>query len=266
MSEELLAQQIAYNLLRPGFELAFVCHGDKIYYSYFPEKGVGPSSAVIKLLQGIFDQFKDLSFFILRNRIYTTARAKFMCHGMVKTVAKRLSSDIEARDWGLILASQLIQVGNDEILTPIQLLSRENQLPLSEILSLKQDSFLRWIQKIAALNARGDVLHDFDRDIACLLIGGAGEVLSFGLNSNSKNKTLHAEINMVQRFFRETGRKIPLKTKIYTTRKPCKMCAGMIHDWSEEPSSLEIHYMEVDKSSQSTVLDPLVRWIRLDSE
>ncbi|RYZ67719.1 MAG: hypothetical protein EOP09_10575 [Proteobacteria bacterium] len=125
---------------------------------------------------------------------------------------------------------------------------------------------MHWARAVAAFNARGDVLHDYDRDIACLLLDASDNLLAFGLNSNSKNKTLHAEVNMVQRFFQETGRKIPAGAKIVTTRKPCRMCAGMIYEWSDAPNTLQILYGEDDKSSKNTVLEGVAQWIRLDSE
>lgn len=265
MSEEVLVQQIAFDLARPGFELAFVSHKGVLYASYFPQGVPAPSSAVVKLVQGLFDRHIDHSFFILRNRIFTTARVTAMCQGMVKVVAKRLQGEVQAIDHGHGLSFEKIIVGDDEVFAPITLLSVENQLALESIQALEETSKLAWVKKIAALNARGEVLHDYDRDIACLLLGPLGEILSYGLNSNSKNKTLHAEVNMVQRFFREKGVKLPAGMKLYTTRKPCKMCAGMIHDWSDNPAALEIYYLEDDKASQHTVLDPVAKWIRLDS-
>lgn len=265
MSEEVLVQQIAFDLAQPGWDLAFVRHKERLYYAHFPKETPAPSSAVVKLVQALFDQHVDHSFFILRNRIYTTAPVTAMCQGMVKVVAKRLQGEIPAVDHGLVLPYEKISVGGLEALAENKLLSGENQWPLASIRDLEQPSKLAWVQKIAALNSRGEVLHDYDRDIACLLLDRSGVLLGFGLNSNSKNKTLHAEVNLVQRFYRENKSKLPRGARLYTTRKPCKMCAGMIYSWSEEPATLEIHYLEDDRSSQNTVLDPLVKWIRLDS-
>jgi deoxycytidylate deaminase len=266
MSEEVLVQQIAFELARPGFDLAFVSHKGVLYYSFFPRGAAAPSSAVVKLLQGLFDYYIDHSFFILRNRIFTTAPVTAMCHGMIKVVAKRVQGDVKMVDHDLPVAFEKVLVGDDSPLASVRFLSSENQMPLEKIKALEHTSRLEWVRKIAALNARGEVLHDYDRDIACLLVDSGGEILAYGLNSNSKNKTLHAEVNMVQRFFREKGVKLPAGAKIYTTRKPCKMCAGMIHDWCDNPAALEIHYLEDDKSSQNTVLDPVAKWIRLDSQ
>jgi tRNA(Arg) A34 adenosine deaminase TadA len=104
---------------------------------------------------------------------------------------------------------------------------------------------------------RGDVLHDYDRDIAAILVDAEGKLLSYGVNSNSKNKTLHAEVNLIQRYFKETGRKIPLGAVLYSTHKPCKMCAGMIYHWSENPDVLQVYY-NIDEQgglSKTTILD-----------
>ena len=104
---------------------------------------------------------------------------------------------------------------------------------------------------------RGAVLHDHDRAIAAMLIDGNGELLSYGVNSNSRNKTLHAEVNLVQRWFRESGKKIPSGAVLYSTHKPCKMCAGMIYHWSENPRDVQVFYaVEEDGGlSRETVLD-----------
>ncbi|MGZ3771208.1 MAG: Bd3614 family nucleic acid deaminase, partial [Bdellovibrio sp.] len=72
------------------YHVAFVEHNNTIYYSFYPRNCEAPSSAIVKLLQGVFDKFLDQSFFILRNRIYTTAALSEMCRGMVKVVAKRV--------------------------------------------------------------------------------------------------------------------------------------------------------------------------------
>jgi tRNA(Arg) A34 adenosine deaminase TadA len=262
MSEEVLAQQIAHDHYQAGFDLAWVSHQGKIYFAHYPKGNLAPHSAVVNLIQGLFEHFVDHSFFILRNRIYTTAGLSKMCQGMVKTVAKRAQAEIVAFDHGFKLTNEHIQILP---MNPPAHLSDLNQRSLDAVSALRSKNLGSWARQLASLNSRGDVLHDFDRDIACLLVDKSGDLLGYGLNCNSKNKTLHAEVNMVQRFYREFGRKLPEGSQIITTRKPCRMCAGMIHDWSEIPESLQIHFEEDDRSSRSTALDSMVQWIRLDS-
>lgn len=264
MTTEVLAQQIAYDLYRPGFDLAFVSHLRKLYYAHHTQGRVSPSSAVVNLLQGIFEQYIDQSFFILRNRIYTTSLPQQRCLGMVKVAAKRISGEINPVDHGVEVAFEKIRVSTGQTLIESKYLSSENHWSLTTVASLYEGSRLKWARALANLNIRGEVLHDYNRDIACLLVDKSGELLSYGINANSMNKTLHAEINMVQKFFYEKGQKIPEGAEIITTRKPCPMCAGMIYDWCEKPESLKIYFAEEDKSSRRTVLDSVAEWIRLD--
>lgn len=259
------AEEIALLLQVPHFDLAFVEHAGVVYYTHFPQGVAAPSSAVVKLLQGIFDSHVDLSFFILRNRIYTTARLTEMCRGMVKVVAKRVTDEVRALGHPCELPLRFWEVSTKEVLLfPTQKLSLENQQTLEQIGSLvekKHDPFevLKKTLAIASSVPRGDVRHDFNREIAALLVGPDGKCLSYGVNSNSLNKTLHAEVNLVHRFFRDTGKKIPLGAQLFSTHKPCKMCAGMIHDWSEDPKSVLVYYHHHQDGSLSaaTALDSL---------
>ncbi|WP_415064320.1 Bd3614 family nucleic acid deaminase [Bdellovibrio sp.] len=267
MLAEKRAEHIAFLLNRSGHELAFVEHEGVIYFAYYPEGALAPSSAVVKLLQGLFDRHVDHSFFILRQRIYTTAALTEMCRGMVKVVAKRITEKINPQDHGMTLSLRHQEVANaDSLVASVQHLNTENQSSLAEIQNwLLQSSpktpwdFLDLAVGLAQRVPRGDVLHDYDRDIAALLVDAQGEVLSFGLNSNSKNKTLHAEVNLLQRLFRERHQKIPEGATLYSTHKPCKMCAGMIYHWSQNPASLQVFYGVEEKGalSRQTVLDRL---------
>lgn len=266
MNEEVLAQQIAYDLYQPGFDLAFVSHRGKIYYAHHPQALVSPSSAVVTLLQGVFEKYIDHSFFILRNRIYTTSLPQHRCLGMVKVVAKRISGEIVPTDHRVEVVLEKMSVGAGQALLQSKYLSSENLWSLTKVASLYEGSRLKWARALADLNVRGEVLHDYNRDIACLLVDKSGDLLSYGINTNSRNKTLHAEINMVQKFFNEKGKKIPEGSEIITTRKPCPMCAAMIYDWCENPESLKIYFAEEDKSSRRTVLDSVAQWIRLDND
>lgn len=251
------AQQIAFHLSRKNFEVAFVKHNGRVYYSYFSRSALAPSSALVKLLQGLFDQFVDHSFFILRQRIFTTAELSEMCKGMLKVVAKRATGNVEAHDYGRTLSWEFIEIGQaDELLYPVRHLNIENG-DVVRSTQLQQDQIAQKTRELAALVPRGEILHDYDRGIASLLVDREGKVLSFGVNSNSKNKTLHAEVNLVQRLFGEQCRKIPRGAVLYSTHKPCKMCAGMIYYWSEDPHDVEVLYgvEESGSLSRNTILD-----------
>lgn len=267
MSEEKRAEHIASCLVQPGYEVAFVEHKDVIYFARFPENVVAPSSAVVKLLQGLFDQHRDHSFFILRQRIYTTAALSEMCRGMIKVVAKRASENIVPRKHFLNFSGSFQEIGlSQAILAKITHLNEENQISLQDINAWIQGQkpstgqhYLAIAQNLSERIPRGETLHDYDRGIAAILIDRDGETLSYGLNSNSKNKTLHAEVNLLQRLYANEKARIPAGAIFYSTHKPCKMCAGMIYDGCEKVETLKVFYAIEEKGtlSKQTILD---RW------
>jgi tRNA(Arg) A34 adenosine deaminase TadA len=182
-----------------------------------------------------------------------------MDRGMVKVVAKRVTFAIRPVDHQLQMTWEFLQVGcESDLLYESQLLTQENKRELKD-LGLDSRDFLNQAQQLTRSVPRGEVLHDFDRRIAALLVGPDESLLGYGVNSNSKNKTLHAEVNLVQRLYRETGSKIPAGSVLYSTHKPCKMCAGMIHDWCEAPGKMKVYYRveETGQLSRNTVLDRL---------
>lgn len=265
MLAEKRAEHIAFLLASEGGEVAFVEDKGTVYFARFPVGVAAPSSAVVKLLQGLFDRFVDHSFFILRQRIYTTAGLTEMCRGMVKVVAKRITENIRPRDHGESAGLQFVEIGDaSQIVLPVAYLSQENQKSIQEVAgwlgshaAVIPARQLELASGLARWVPRGSVLHDYDRDIAAFLLNDQGQLLSYGVNSNSKNKTLHAEVNLVQRLHRETGRPIPAGAVLYSTHKPCKMCAGMIYHWCEDPSQLKVYYSVEEKGglSRQTVLD-----------
>ncbi|WP_413568984.1 Bd3614 family nucleic acid deaminase [Bdellovibrio sp. HCB117] len=259
------AEHLAFLLKKPGFELAFVEHDGHVYFAHYCQDAVTPSSAVVKLLQGLFDRFVDHSFFILRNRIFTTAPLTEMCRGMIKVVAKRATDLIIPRNHCLDVQSQFSEIGPAEVNVwpsthlPEPVFKRSQSLfaecALNEnLIALRQTAL-----SLASQVPRGEILHDYDRDIAAVLVDAEGHLLSFGVNANSKNKTLHAEVNLLQGFYRRRATKIPAHAILYSTHKPCKMCAGMIYHWSEDPASLRVYYTVEEKGSLSreTILDKM---------
>lgn len=272
MTDEKRAEHLAFLLSQEGFETAFVEHKGIVYYSHFPKNVKAPSSAVVKLLQGLFDQHVDHSFFILRNRVFTTATLSEMCRGMMKVIAKRATENILVNEQSLISGSDIPSLTFKrlgppaDVLATISHLNEANKIPMSQVIGWIQEQdpqnpteFLKFARHISDKVPRGEVLHDYDRNIAAILISKEGELLSYGVNSNSKNKTLHAEVNLLQRLYRERGQQIPEGAILYSTHKPCKMCAGMIHDWSAKPESIQVFYEieETGSLSRQTILDRL---------
>lgn len=211
-----------------------------VYYSGFPQiKPQGcPSSAVVKLLQGIFDQKWDLSFFILRNRIYTSYEPSKMDQGMIRLVAKRCS--VSPSVPGPLPDLEWIEIGN-----------RSELFYENTVEQIKAHLDLAFVEEpVAALEVlekqipRGRVFHDFPREIAAILTDKENRVLEYAVHGGWLNKTLHAEVIVLQRHFKRTGQPLPEGAKLYTSLKPCRMCAEMVGEIAGK--DFEVHYKQND--------------------
>jgi tRNA(Arg) A34 adenosine deaminase TadA len=257
-----LAEQIAHHL-KAGSEnplnrqWAWVVHERKIYWTVDEPKLFRPSSAIVKLIQFLFEKYIDHSFFILRQRLYTTAEITAMDDGMVKLAAKRATGNIQAIDHSLPLASyEWIQLGdqnwflNSAHTENVQAQTKkiENEVQAKVILS-----------EMESRVSRGEVLHDHNRPIAVLITNADGHVLISSVNSNYKNKTLHAEVRAGQEYFHKTGQPLPVGAKIYVSLKPCRMCAAMLAKMSESPESLQVYFSQDDPGirAKNTIFDQL---------
>ncbi len=65
-------------------------------------------------------------------------------------------------------------------------------------------------------------------NVAALLVSRQGELLAWGLNTKSTNSTNHAEVNCLQSYSWWKSAPVPNGARLFTTLKPCRMCAGMI--------------------------------------
>jgi cytidine deaminase len=243
-----LQEQMAFDLQCQhgvNFDFAWVSHQEKVYYSRYPKNLQGPASAIVKLIQFLFDQHVDHSFFILRNRIFSTAQISPMCEGMVQLAAKRVTGEIQAKDHGLKTSLEIVEMGDEalHILQSQHLVQVDWQAP--QKIEDPIEAYFH-LQNMIAKIPRGDVLHDFNRQIAGLICAPNGQVLSWAVNSNYKNKTLHAEVVAIQKYFSETGKKLPTGSVIYTSLKPCRMCAGMLTQLAEDPDQLKAIYFQDD--------------------
>jgi tRNA(Arg) A34 adenosine deaminase TadA len=223
-------------------ELAFLKDGDRTYYSI-------SSSPIVHLIQAVYDFKPEQARRILRSRIYSTASPTAMCLGMVKVAAKRLSAPV-------LVAPEpsWIEIRPKEA-PP---LLRENDFSDEARTLIKQRNFMAAARDLAQKIPRQRELYDSDRRIAALLVSAQGEFLGASLNSNAKNRTRHAEVNLVQAFVKEYGTRLPKGSRIYVTLKCCKMCAAMIWCQSEDIKTNRIFFGENDPgpNARSTIFTP----------
>jgi cytidine deaminase len=254
-----LQEQIAADLqtqFGPNYDYAWVIHQEKAFFARYPKAWAGPSSAIVKLIQFLFDEYVDQSFFILRNRIFTTTHLKPMCEGMVQLAAKRATGEISPRSHGDSLKLEWQELGSSDHHSLKTRHQEEIQWKAPLIVGDAIEAYFA-LQDLISKIPRGEVLHDFNRPIAALICGPDGSLLSWAVNNNSKNKTLHAEVSAVQKYFEISKRKIPKGSRIYTSLKPCRMCAGMILEMAEDPDGIQTIFFQDDPGplAQNTVLE-----------
>lgn len=233
---------------------------EKVYFARVPANQRGPSSAVVKLLQGLFDRYVDLSFFILRKKILFDGELGEQERGMIKLVAKRAEKIADLAGKIAAFPGAKEEIGSEaDFLFPVDKRGEINSnLELANGIWTRSngDAWL-FLENLTKKIPRGEVLHDYDRPIAAVAISNAGELLSFGVNSNHLNKTLHAEVNLIQSYYAKTGEKLPAGARLHVTHKPCQMCAGMIHDNFADLAANQVFY-EIEETggrSRSTCLE-----------
>lgn len=205
------------------FQWAWVYHNSKVYLAqdhlYSDPK---PESAVTRLIQGLFRDHKDHSFFILRKRIFTNTPLKEFEIGMVKLAAKRISYVEDAHEPVLVEDNGMEFIDVDYDLQE-SVRTTPHNLNFSNVEEIEE-----WLHQQTLQVPRGPVLHDYNRPIAAVLLSSNLEVLSYALADNSVNKTLHAEVLCLQGYWVRFQRAPPESCILITTLKPCLMCAEML--------------------------------------
>jgi tRNA(Arg) A34 adenosine deaminase TadA len=108
-----------------------------------------------------------------------------------------------------------------------------------------------------------DVTTPDGKYVAAILVGKEGKILAWGLNTNASNKSLHAEVNMLQSFHKykqqPLGRSgLPEGCRIYSTLQCCKMCSGMVVASMRKADSIRVYYgMSDPTASDETALTKL---------
>lgn len=237
----------------PAF--SFLQSGQTLYYAHYSRKIGEPSSSIFRLIQGIYAIAPDQARKILRNRIFSTENPTEFCFGAVKVSAKRLTAPIAPKPHPIPMGFEFTKIDLPPSQTsssvPHSLRKACSPSPISNA------DFLELAKQLTQEVPRTGPRYTRDRAIAALLVSEKGEILASALNTNASNRTLHAELNLIQNYFENTKKPIPRGAKVFVTLKPCKMCAGAIWSCSEDPLSLQVYYSEFDsgRNARWTILD-----------
>lgn len=201
-----------------------------LFWTSYLRSPFEPYSALLALVDGIWDRFPGSAHFMLRSRIFINYEPTEICRGVTVVCAKRMSR-LSAVP-GDLLARMQSGEGSVQISKPKGLLSQgfEEGNRITQILSLPER----------------------DRSIECWLVSDEGRLLACSLNTAGRNRTRHAEMNLLRHWWVREKRPLPVGARLISTLEPCPMCAGAIWESLEDKKKFKVEFVRRD-------LGPMVR-------
>jgi tRNA(Arg) A34 adenosine deaminase TadA len=255
------AEQLAFEL---GGDVAFLHAAQGVYFARGEEWP--PVSPVLRLLRGLYELEPRRARFIARSRIFSTRPASSTCLGATRVAARHLRAAVRARDRAILGLAELPRIEAGRAAPSPRCASAGLEASLAALVGAgpKARDDRDWMALVGALTAelrrRAEALEPgerWDKPVTALLADAHGTLLAWATNTGALNATSHAEINLVEGWLQRESRRLPRGCRIYTTRKPCKMCAGFIWDSAVDPYQLQVFHAEDDplRYARETVLD-----------
>jgi hypothetical protein len=194
-----------------------------IYWSRYQRRRFEPRSAVSLLVEGVWENFPGSAHFMLRSRIFTTSEPTELCRGVVIVCAKRMS-----------------RVAKIPAEVEERMLSGTGAVALS---IPRPDSPVHDTSHVVGASL---VKAERNRSIECWLVGADGRLLCWALNTSGRNRTRHAEMNLLRSWWLRESRPLPRGSRVVTTLEPCPMCAGALWECAESHDSFEVLYQHAD--------------------
>ncbi len=182
-------------------------------------------SAVSRLIFGINMEFGEERYRLLRRRIFTDGSLSNWDQHLIKVCAKRVNT---GGDFRRVTGDGIrgIDVGHEIKPDASSVRATEH---VGE--NLSPESALALVRQLAEA---GDLAHSMakthlkPRGVASALVGIDGILLGAAVNTNHTCQPRHAEVNLFLNLSRDGIHQIPAGSTLYTSLKPCRMCASLI--------------------------------------
>lgn len=254
------AEQLAFEL---GGRVAFLRAWQGVYFARAGEWP--PVSPVLRLLRGLYELEPLKARYIARYWIHSSDPPSAACAGAIKVKGRHMRAEVRAAEHGPSGLAGVPRIDAGAAAPPAMRANPGLEAGLSAILrdgpvSADDEGWLALANRVAAAmpnTVASGAEPRVDRPIAALLVGAGGELLGWATNTSSRNSTSHAEVNLVECWLDGARQRLPPGSRIYSTRKPCKMCAGLAWDAASDPWTLRVFYSEDDplRYARETVLD-----------
>ena len=187
------------------------------------------TSGVTRLIAGVNATFGEERYRYLRRRIFCDGEISTWDRNLVKVCAKRITQCQDSRnnyEEHAASATRVVDVGMD-------LLADHDSERCTEALGScisSRDAMMLTAQLASAEHQKFSraKLHQAPRSVACLLVDSAGQILGANVNTNAGSQLRHAEINLLLSLAARGMPSIPTGATLFTSLKPCRMCAAAI--------------------------------------
>ncbi|MEY4065419.1 MAG: hypothetical protein RIR26_1627 [Pseudomonadota bacterium] len=197
-----------------------------VYWARYRRACYEPRTAVSHLIESIWDRFPGSAHFMLRSRIFTTADPTELCRGMVIVCAKRMSRVAKIPEE----ISERMEMGSGAV--DLSAVVHDAPVHLSSVSA-----------GVSLLKA------ERDRSIECWLVSAEGRLLGWAVNTAGRNRTQHAEMNLLRTWWKREGRPLPVGSRVVTTLEPCPMCAGALWECAASREAFEVLYQHPDSGT-----------------
>ena len=189
------------------------------------------TSAVTRLIAGVNATFGEERYRYLRRRIFCDGEISTWDRNLVKVCAKRITQcDNSTEDYAALVtsATRVVDVGMD-------LLADEDSERCSQAIGslspmTPRDAMILTAQLASSEQQKfsGAKLHKAPRSVACILLDPSGQILGANVNTNAGSQLRHAEVNLLLSLAKRGMTCIPDGATLFTSLKPCRMCAAAL--------------------------------------
>ena len=261
-------KKLARYLRQTSPDIAIAQQDNEVYYSRLHAPDNAPLSHIVNLIQVLNTHgYMGYGTFLKHSYVYHTGKANGMDKGMASMnniVLKDLDRKAPDRDFDPTEEHRnlkLIEVPDDGRFLPYSQFQMPALTPLSIGAMGGSSQSLDEFNRIYMMTAFALVTHRFvhessnDANIGAILVSPTGTITACALNTKEYNSTFHAEVNLMQSvYFNNQSVLKNLKGfRIYTTLKPCRMCAAMIHHVGD--GAINVIYGQEDNSEDATGTD-----------
>ena len=221
---------------------ALLVHDDTVLFTASAPPEHAPASAVFDLLQAIHHAFVGRAHLVSRRRLLSTAAPSAFDREAVRLFGGKLCANVPARAGSLPpLRWRDLTAATEQAREGAQ---QKSALPTPTLPLTSEEALVSHAVALAEAPSTSAPLALRDRAVAALLVDDAGRVLCAARNTNGTNRTLHAEVNLLQRWWARHRSPVPAGTRVVTSLQPCRFCAELILKCA--PQLTEVLYARPD--------------------